>query len=171
MSAFETPLSYCPLCEEDISVFHHAVVTFHSPSDSTKSYNVCRESIRACRKWRQHGESRYDCVAVATSHEPIGLAGLRIGRVMLFFSFYHDSVHYPCFLTSWYRVVGDAPDADTGMWVVERDFAENGSPSLSVELVDSIVRAVHLIPVYGRSFVSNELKYSTSLNASELLWR
>ena len=43
------------------------------------------------------------------------------------------------------------PDPDNGMWVVEPTFNTDGSRSMSVVHVDSIVRAAHLLPIFQAS--------------------
>jgi hypothetical protein len=50
------------------------------------------------------------------------MKGLVIGRVMLFFSFTFGDKEYQCALVHWIVPVGETPDPDTGMWVVEPEF-------------------------------------------------
>ncbi|KAJ7898931.1 hypothetical protein B0H14DRAFT_2556982 [Mycena olivaceomarginata] len=74
--------------------------------------------------------------------------GLIIGRVLLFFSFVFVERVFECALVNWLVPVGDTPDPDTGMWVVELE-RQRGVPTVAIIPVDSIARAAHLIGVYG----------------------
>jgi hypothetical protein len=51
-------------------------------------------------------------------------------------------------LVHWFSRGGTGPDANTGYWVVEPDFDDEGKPCLDIIHVDSIYRAAHLLPVY-----------------------
>ncbi|KAJ7692006.1 hypothetical protein B0H16DRAFT_1222483, partial [Mycena metata] len=53
---------------------------------------------------------------------------------------------YQCALVHWFIPVGDAPDPDTGMWVVEPEYI-GVHPSLQVISVDAIARGGHFIGV------------------------
>lgn len=110
-----------------------------------------RERIRAVPSWR-HGPARYDTVFVRTDHAE-GMRGLDVARVRLFFSFTFRGKFYPCALVNWYSRVGDGPDDDTGMWIVEAEKDARGAPSAAVLHLDTIVRAAHLIGIYGNDFV------------------
>jgi hypothetical protein len=72
---------------------------------------------------------------------------------------------YPCALVRWLSRVGDGPDEDTGMWVVQPDLDADGSSIITVIHLDCIVRAAHLIPVYGDEFIPRELSLHHSLDA------
>jgi hypothetical protein len=76
------------------------------------------------------------------------IIGLIIGRVLLFFSFVFVERVFECALVNWLVPVGDTPDPDTGMWVVELE-RQRGVPTVAIIPVDSIARAAHLIGVYG----------------------
>ena len=68
-----------------------------------------------------------------------------------------------CALVEWF-IPGDEPDEDTGMWVVRPEFYGNGRWTLAVVHLDCIARAAHLLPVFGSSFVPDELHFSDSLD-------
>lgn len=87
-----------------------------------------------------------------------------IGRVILFFSFTFRDVYYPCALDRWLSPVGNEPDEDTGMWVVQPEFEGNGQPSLAVVHLDCIAQGAHLIGVYGSSFLPEDFHFSYSLD-------
>jgi hypothetical protein len=123
-----------------------------------------REWIRASPSWR-NGPPRYDCVFLNTDPTAEGMRGLDVARVLLFFSFEYDSTTYPCALVRWLSRVGDGPDEDTGMWMVQPDLEEDGSSIITVIHLDCILRAAHLIPVYGDEFIPRELSLHHSLDA------
>jgi len=102
------------------------------------------ERIHSNPNW--HDEyARHDIVFVKTD-DLKGMAGLVIGRVMLFFSFKHGGEKYSCALVQW--LVLHDEDLDTGMWVVQPEYAGNGCHTLSIISIDCIARAAHLLPVY-----------------------
>ncbi|KAF9221556.1 hypothetical protein BS17DRAFT_797037 [Gyrodon lividus] len=47
--------------------------------------------------------------------------------------------------------IGSQPDDITGLWMVHPSFEDNGSHESSVIHLDSIFRAVHLLPMFGNS--------------------
>ena len=67
-------------------------------------------------------------------------------------------------LVHWFKLSETSPDEDTDMWVVEHEFECDSSPSLSVEHLDSVVHAFHLIPVFGRDFIPVGLHFSETLD-------
>jgi hypothetical protein len=50
------------------------------------------------------------------------------------------------------------------MWIVEPVFID-GHAAISVIHLDTILRAAHLIPVYGEGYISKNLDSSQSLDA------
>ncbi|KAJ7678407.1 hypothetical protein B0H17DRAFT_1206862 [Mycena rosella] len=72
------------------------------------------------------------------------MRGLLIGRVLLFFSFTFSDTDYECALVRWFVPVGDSPDPDTGIWVVQPEVKDD-EPALDVLKIDSVARAAHLI--------------------------
>jgi hypothetical protein len=147
-----------------IRVFNSAVATFYAPSDISGIGGMRCERIHATDTWR-HGPGRHDCVFVNTDSAAEGMRGTDIARVKLLFSFKHEDSTYPCALVHWYSHVEDSPDEDTGMWVVEPDYCEDGTHFVSVIHLDAIFRAAHLMPVYGDKFVPTHLCYTQSLDA------
>ena len=75
-----------------------------------------------------------------------GMLGMAIGRHSSFFSFKFRGRKYSCALVHWLTPL-DQPDEDTGMWVVQLEFEDNGGCTLSIIHLDCVVRAVHLLPV------------------------
>ena len=64
-SSSEVPPPLWPVYSGSISVFHSTTVMYHSPSESTKAFNVCCKIIRVCPNW-QKKKAQYDCIVVAT---------------------------------------------------------------------------------------------------------
>ena len=86
------------------------------------------------------------------------MRALDVARVRSFFSFVSRGITYPCALVHWFSRVGDEADEDTGMWVVEPDVDETGSPFAGIIHTDSILRAAHLMAHGGvwRSICTQE---------------
>ena len=92
------------------------------------------------------------------------MRGLDIARTRLFFSFSYNGIKYPCALVDWFSCVDDVPNSNTGMWVVEPDILDDGTKFTSIIHLDSIVRAAHLLPVFGQDFISRTLTLSDTLD-------
>lgn len=150
---------------ENVSIYNSASATFYAPSDLSGIGGMRREHIRAVQSWR-NGPPRYDCVFVVTDETAEGMRSLDVARVRLFFSFTYAGTYYPCALVHWFSRVGDSPDEDTGLWMVEPDRdATDGSPHAAVIHVDAVLRAAHLIGVYGRDILPKDLSSADSLDA------
>ena len=74
-----------------------------------------------------------------------------IARVLCFFSFSFQGQLYPCAVVRWFDHVGDAPDDNTGMWVVKPSVTAARQPKIAVIHTDAIFRAAHLIPVFAKA--------------------
>lgn len=146
-----------------ITVYGSAVATFHAPSDISGIGGMRREWIRAIKSWRK-GPGRYDTIFVNTDPSAEGMRGLDIARVRLFFSFSYEGVKYPCALVHWFSRVDDSPDDYTGMWVVEPEISNDGEPLASIIHLDTIVRASHLLPVFGQERVSKTISFTDTLD-------
>lgn len=153
-----------PRFHEMIRVANSAVATFYAPSDISGIGGMRCERIHATGIWR-NGPARHDCVFVSTDLAAEGMRGFNIARVKLLFSFQQVNRTYPCALVHWYSHVGDSPDEDTGMWVVEPDYCEDGTHFVSVIHLEAIFRAAHLMPVYGEKFTPTHLSHTQSLDA------
>lgn len=148
---------------EKITVYPSAVATFHAPSDLCGTGGMRRERMRAVDSWRQ-GAGRYDCIFINTDAPVPGMRGMDVARAKLFFSFTVNRVKYPCALINWFSRVGDSVDENTGMWVVEPDYDEDGIPQSSIVHVDTIVRLAHLIPVFRNEVAPRNLDYTETLD-------
>ncbi|KAJ3980898.1 hypothetical protein F5890DRAFT_1575378 [Lentinula detonsa] len=148
--ACDVPIHSCPELAQDQCIFLHpsACATFFAPSDMSGLGGMRREHIRSVKSWRG-GPARYDCVFMEGDSSGNGFSGLLVGRVFMFFRFTHQEQVFPCALIQWYSTVGNAPCDQTGLWIVEPDFNQEGLPSLEVVHVDCLYRSAHLIGVTG----------------------
>ncbi|TFY69251.1 hypothetical protein EVJ58_g533 [Rhodofomes roseus] len=135
-----------------ISVFPSAVATFFAPADPSGTGGMRRERIRATPSWR-NGGARYDCAYVEKDATQDGFRGLSVVRVRLFFSFKFNGILYPCALVEWFEPVGDEPDEETGMWIVEPELDIDAERPCEVIHLDTIFRAAHLLPVFVSKFI------------------
>ena len=146
-----------------VSVFHSAIVTFFAPSDPSGSHRMRREHIHSTPSWRGR-EPRCNCVFVVEDTHALGMSDLNVVQVQLFFSLlYHDTL-YPMALVDWFKKGGC--DLLTGMWVVHPNIL-NGSRDRSVLHMDSFLRGVHLIPVFGDHELPLDLHFTDSLHTFE----
>jgi hypothetical protein len=145
-------------------VFHSALVIFHAPSDPSGMKGMRRKYVRCTPSWRQDGPRR-DTVFVTVNPNEKGIRRMEVARVLLLFSFVHETKTYPCALIHWFPRVDKNPDADTGMWVVQPEYTNPGKPALQVIHVDTISRLSHLLPIFGPSFVPISLHFSETLDS------
>ena len=127
-----------------------------------------RETIRSVPRWKSGGatDPRRDCIFLDTGSDEPGVKGLEIARVNLLFSFEAEERVYPCALVHHFYKTYTDPDPDNGMWIVEPEYTTDGSRSMSVIHVDSIVRAAHLLPVFGPpSPIPPKVKFSLTLDS------
>ena len=118
-------LTACPMIwESRVSVYHSATATFCAPSNPSGPGGMYREVIHSIPFWPRGdipGPHR-DCVFVDMGgSENVGMKGLLVAHIYLFFRFSHGSVDYPCALVHWYST-NDEPDPSTGLWVVQPEF-------------------------------------------------
>ncbi|KAG6847056.1 hypothetical protein H0H93_010417, partial [Arthromyces matolae] len=135
----DVPLEGCPAFRGTVGVYHSAVARFYSPSDVCGAGGMHCERIRSHPTWRGLFPRR-DTVLVVTDDSLPGVRGMTVARVLLFFSFSFEETCYSCALVNWLVPVGEAPDDETGMWIVKPEFDRGGHRTLAVIHVDSIVR-------------------------------
>jgi len=152
-----------PEFDEVISLYTSAVATFYAPSDLSGIGGMHREHIQALSSWRGEGP-QYDCIFINTDPTQNGMSGLKVACVQSFFCFKFWNELYPCALIQWYSHNDDGPDEDTWMWVVEPDSLPDGSASTAVIHLDSILRAPHLIPIYGQDTILMDIPLAYSLD-------
>lgn len=125
------------------------------------------ETMRATPSWNR-GEipgPRYDCIFVSNGlSTELGMGGLLVARVLLFFSFTIAEELHQCALVHWFSTFGNQPDADNGMWVVTPDYF-GADRNVSIIHVDSIVRAAHLLPIFDQQPLPHTLNYTKTLDA------
>ena len=164
LSSSDVPLRACPSYSGKVRVHSSAVAIFHAPSDQSGVYGMHREHIRATKSWRK-GPPRYDCVFLNRDPDILGVLGMDIVRVFVFFSFNFGGKTYPCALVHWFTIVGDEPDEDTGMWIVKPEMDVNGNYVASVIHLDCIIRSAHLLGVFGGDFIPKGLTCHQSLDS------
>jgi hypothetical protein len=170
VSSAKVFIDACPVLEGKISIFRCASATFRAPSDPSGLRSMRREYIRATPAWR-NSHPRYDCIFISTQPDLPGMDGLEVARVFLFFSFMHRGVHYPCALIQWFSRIGDEPDDQTGLWMVEPDVCEDSRPYLAIIHLDSVIRAAHLTPAYHTSnFVRRSLTMHDTLDEFKVFY-
>ena len=93
------------------------------------------------------------------------MSGYVVAHILVFLSFTYAGKDYPVALVWWYILSNESGcrDQSTGMWLVEREY-RNGEPHLAVVHVDSILRAVHLLPYFRREPVSRDVTQDNSLD-------
>jgi len=99
-----------------------------------------------------------------------GFAGLHVARILLFLSFTYANVKYSCTLIHWFLTIGDWPCDLTGMWKVQPDYYPNGAAYKCIIHVDCILRAAHLMPVYGNGIVPEDHKYENTLDHFKMFY-
>uniref|UniRef100_D8QGA0 C2H2-type domain-containing protein n=1 Tax=Schizophyllum commune (strain H4-8 / FGSC 9210) TaxID=578458 RepID=D8QGA0_SCHCM len=161
--SIDIPPSEYPSFDGNLHVVGSAIATFYAPSDQCGAGGMHRERIRSVPSWRG-GAPRRDCVFVTQNEDEPGFRGLHAARVMLFFSFRHEGVEYPCALVAWYSAIGDAPYPDTGLWMVEPDIDETGERIMDVIHVDAILRGAHLIGAAGGQEIPLRFSHLNSLD-------
>ncbi|KAG1889698.1 uncharacterized protein F5891DRAFT_1131776 [Suillus fuscotomentosus] len=148
-----------------VDVFNSAVATFCAPSDICGVNAMQRQHIHSCRSW-YNGPARHDCIFAEKDPSLPGFQGLYVAQVILFFSITYRGQLYPCALVRWFAPIGNEPCKSTGMWMVEPELDDDsGEWLVSIIHLDSIMRAAHLIGVYGSQDIPHHLKHTDSLVA------
>jgi hypothetical protein len=158
------PNHACPRFSGRVNVVNRAIATFRSPNDSSNDKGMRREVIRATPSWHK-GMPRYDCIFVNSNNEANGMRRMEVAHAMCFFSFVYFGVTYPCALVQWFSHISEEPDNNGGMWMVSPDLDCNGNPNLAVIHIDCIFRAAHLVPMFGDTFVPDDITYHNSLDS------
>ena len=93
------------------------------------------------------------------------MQGLHVAWVCLFFSFKHEGDVVLYALIEWFVPVNPEPDELTGLWIVEPEFDSQGKRQRAIVHLDTIVRAAHLMPVYGVNHLPPHFHFSESLDS------
>ncbi|KAK1222162.1 hypothetical protein PQX77_015008 [Marasmius sp. AFHP31] len=153
----------CPSFNGPLSVYHSAVISAYAPSDGCGTGGMYYEHIRSSPSFRQM-HPRRDTVFVQINPDQAVIKGMVVARILMFFSFKYLAATQPCALVDWYVPSDDAPDPDTGMWVVEPEYVGRRR-SVQVIPLDTIAHSAHLLPVYGDETLPETFHFSDSLDA------
>ncbi|KAI0365599.1 hypothetical protein BV20DRAFT_1038871 [Pilatotrama ljubarskyi] len=164
--ADEPPLADLPFVWPGgpVSVYHSTSAMFYAPSEAAGPHGMHRKFIRCNPSWYT-GMGRYDTVLVNTDGDAVGMDGMTVARVRSFFSFTQDGVLHECALVEWFELDDDTPDEVTGMWIVRPSLNHHGERVMDVISLESIVRACHLIGVYGTTRLPADFDFTDSLDA------
>lgn len=155
-------LDDCPQISPVLSVVRSARTRFFAPSDCSGVTGHKGERVQATPSWRKRA-ARYDTVLIKAGSES-GPHGLSVARLRMLFSFNLEGKKVPTALVEPFSYKNDSPDEDTGMWVLERNLRHGGSRDLHFIPLHMIVRACHLLPVYGNKPVPLGLLPENCLN-------
>lgn len=97
------------------------------------------------------------------------MASLEAARAVLFLSFTYNKQKFPAVLVEWFTTRPE-PCPRTGMSIVDRDYERDGSRSMELIHLDSVIRGAHLIPVFGEGFVSTDLTFQNSLDTYDTFY-
>ncbi|KDQ05733.1 hypothetical protein BOTBODRAFT_122308, partial [Botryobasidium botryosum FD-172 SS1] len=144
----------CPGRFGYITVFPSAVATFCAPSDDySGTTEMTQERICATPSWHG-GAACYDGAFLKKkgAFGALGMQALEVGLLLL----------CACAVVS---NLGDQPNPDMGLWVIEPAHDDNGSPIALVVHIHLLVWNAHLMPVFGSHFVPKSLHFFHSLDA------
>jgi hypothetical protein len=156
-----SPLDLLPF-QGRIHVHHSAAATFFAPSDLCGAGGMHQERIHSTPSW--YGHPCRDTVFVVLDDSLVGMEGMVVARVHLFFSFNYKQVDYSCAFVNWLVRDNDKCEDDTRLWTVSLEEHRGGKPVSDVIDVRTIARAVHLIPVYGSDPIPSDIQHYNSLD-------
>jgi hypothetical protein len=161
------PLPTLRTFDGTIHVHHSAKATYFAPSDLCGSGGLQRETIRSTPRFRGH--PRRDCVFVEVDANATGIRGMLIARVLLFFSINYHQQDRNCALVNWFVYDKDdpIPDPETTFYMVHSERDRQGNPEVQVISTDSIIRAAHLLPIYGNHRVPRDVTFSNILDKAQ----
>ena len=97
--------------------------------------------------------------------DAVGVRGLDVARVHLFFSFALGEETFECALIHGFCKCFTDPDPDNGLWIFEPDYSQDGYRIMSVVHIESIVRAAHLLPVFkDETPIPREINFTNTLD-------
>ena len=148
-----------------VYVYNSARVVYFAPSDVSGVRGMHQERIRSTSSWYGGCPQRV-CVFVGNVDSPDapGFKSLLVACVFLFFSFKYINTHYPCALVHWFLPLSDAPNDETGMWMVQPDYLAHCKRFLEVIHLDTILRGAHLIGVPGGNFLPSYPKIDCTIS-------
>ena len=151
-SSSDVSLEECLPFDCPISVYHSMMAVFYSPSDPCGTRGMWRESIQLTPCWQKGAPCR-DTVFVERDATIPGVHGLNVVRLLALFSFVWRGQYYPCTLVRWFKHTAEEVDIGMGMWVVQPDNNDNGSPAVGIIHLDLVLHVAHLMPVFGDQFI------------------
>lgn len=163
LSSEHADLDDCPDFRGRVGVYLCATSTFYAPSELAGSGGMHREIIPSTPTWYTEYERR-DTVLIQDSSDDDPMGGMAVGRVMRILSVTYDGIRYPFVYVERYKVEGNAPDPLTGMWIVHPEMCRRRR-SVALVHIDCVVRACHLIGVYGTTPVPLRFHFADSLDA------
>ena len=84
-----------------------------------------------------------------------------------------DNTVFPCTLLDHFDFIRDAPDPAIGMWEVRPQLhprTQGGRQLQTVEHLNMVLRAVHLLPKFGYGFMPYNWPHSLTLDAFETFY-
>ncbi len=143
-----------PAFNGNVYIFYSAVATFCAPSDDSHGINgMSHKYIWAMPSWRG-GVAQYDCAFINLNPEIDDMCGLEVVCVLTFFSFSYNAQEYQCALIHWFSCIGTGPEFD-----------KDKDHHIAVVHVNSIYRAMHLVPVYQTGqYISQTLTMHDTLD-------
>ncbi|KAK7676622.1 hypothetical protein QCA50_020436 [Cerrena zonata] len=169
ISGDDLPVEDCPELQGNIGLYHIATATFYAPSDASGTGGLRHELIRSTASWLKGSDARYDTVLINIDPTITGMRSMLVARVKAFLMLSHDNVAMPCALVQWFETVGDQPNEVTGIWAVRPEMFEDQQVTSVVHL-DTIVRAVHLVPVFKDVTIPVDFRFAYSLDAFDLFY-
>jgi hypothetical protein len=141
-----------------------------APDNSDSVCWWCWSSLCKC--------SHITCLTASSHHDTIfvriGLLpephSLSVAQLCLLFSFIINSTCHKIALIEWFSYIGNSPDENTGMWVVEREKWDDGSWLIDFISIDTILWSCHLLPIYGKEMVLRDITHMTSLESFQVFY-
>lgn len=159
-------LQDCPYFSGRFTVFDSAVATYYLPSDTLGQTGFYRECIRATPMRKGNTTvPRRDCILIAMDATKSGFSSMQVARTCLLLSINYLNKPIPCALVDWFVTEGNHPDPVMGMWVVKSQYTANNWSFSSIIHLDSVLRGIHLLPVYKKCTVAQGQSYSHSLDS------
>ena len=150
------------------SVVTTATSMYFAPSDCSGTTGYTKELLHAMTSYRKKFPY-YDTIFVRTGLAP-GPYGLSVAQLRILFSFTIKGIHREVALIKWFSYVGNSPDEDTRMWVVQREKQQDGSPLMDFIFVDTILQSCHLLPMYEEVMISSDITHMTSLTNFKIFY-
>lgn len=163
LSSSNVSLDLCPQFNGRISVYHSATATFYAPSELAGTDGMHREVIRSTPSWYNLYERR-DTVLIQVGSDEDVMGGMLVGRVLNFLSVVHDGFQMPFAYIEWFEQTSDECDPLTGMWIVRPEM-DGQKRAVGLVHMDSVVRACHLIGVYGAARIPITFHFADALDA------